>query len=286
LYKKKLFITIFFCVSTSLFLQAQILQLPARSTNAIKGKQFAAFISSLTRDEREAVIYSQFIGGNVPEFLRKLVTVEDSMFINGTLHKVTYFVTMDYLSLGANDDYLLMPMTPLLAQKIANALGCSLPTKKMVDRIYSSADLKLRPQPIAPSAAMITVMVFTHHNDSVQTLRKQMLTQFPLSKLIGGTKKDVIISNSIYNNLKPNVSKPVVIYGWHKLNGNPIQPVYNGHEETYADYSHGIRLVKDSIIVDGESKRIIDVLSDPNLCYLISDEGVISNPKYFLKQKR
>lgn len=130
----------------------------------------------------------------------------------------------------------------------------------MVDQIYTSAPCKLRPQPIPPSAEMITVPVFAQHNDSVKTLRFPVIPEYPPGTLVGGTNKDVIISNYIYQNLKTNVPMPVVIYGWHQLNGVPIQPVYNGHSETYADYSHGIRLVLDSAIVDGnfiQTKKMI-----------------------------
>ena len=104
--------------------------------------------------------------------------------------------------------------------------------------------------------------------------------RWPLGSLVGGHKKDVIISNRIYTNLKPTVPKPVVIYGWHQTNGTPIQPVYNGHEETYADYSHGIRLVRDSMIVDGDCHDCKVLLKDPDLSALLSDEGVILRPGY------
>ncbi|MFH0991594.1 MAG: hypothetical protein V1799_16430 [bacterium] len=63
---------------------------------------------------------------------------------------------------------ILAPMTPLLAQRLCAALHCSLPTKKMVDDIYRAAPVKLAPQPIPPSGAMITVPVFAAHNDSVR----------------------------------------------------------------------------------------------------------------------
>ena len=174
-------------------------------------------------------------------------------------------------------------MTPLLAQRICNALNCTMPTKKMVDQIYSTAPCKLRPQPIPPSPAMITVPVFAQHNDSVMSIRLPVLPQYPFGTLVGGTKKDVIISNKIYQNLNPNVPKPVVIYGWHQLNGIPIQPVYNGHEETYADYSHGIRLVLDSVLVDETPTTFTQLLANPDLCILVSDEGTILKPYYTLE---
>jgi imidazoleglycerol phosphate synthase glutamine amidotransferase subunit HisH len=76
------------------------------------------------------------------------------------------------------------------------------------------------------------------------------------------------------------VSKPVVTYGWHQLNGSPIQPLYNGHGETYADYSHGIRLVQNAAELDGAPTTVGAVLTDNALSVLLSDEGVIARPRY------
>ena len=72
----------------------------------------------------------------------------------------------------------------------------------------------------------------------------------------------------------------VAIYGWHQLNGQPIQPLYLGHVDFYVDYSHGIRLVRQQMLVDGVDVPVTDVLSDPNLHVLLSDEGVVTNPSY------
>ena len=255
---------------------AQILPLPPRPPGAPTGRAFAASVSSLSRDAREEAIFQQIAAGNVPAFMRNLVPIT----VTATSHTLVYYVIPDYLAVGPDEDYFLMPMSPLLAQRIADTTRCSLPTKKMVDQIYQAASLKLAPKPIPPSAAMITIPVFAQHNDSVWQQRQPVLGQFPLGTLVGGDKKDVIISNSIYTNLKPTVPKPVVIYGWHQLNGVPIQPVYNGHEETYADYSHGIRLVQRALTLDGSPADIVAILKDPALCGLISDEGTIAVPRY------
>jgi hypothetical protein len=168
-------------------------------------------------------------------------------------------------------------MTPTLAQRIANKLQCNLPTKKMVDGIYATAAVKLRPQPIPPSGAMITVPVFKQHNDSVWQLRKEQLSGHPLGALVGGHKKDVVVTNKINN---PTPTGKVAIYGWHQLNGVPIQPLYTGHGDTYADYSHGIRLVQLAMKVDGVDKTVTEVLNDPNLAGLLSDEGLIPIARY------
>jgi hypothetical protein len=71
-----------------------------------------------------------------------------------------------------------------------------------------------------------------------------------------------------------------VIYGWHYQNGTPIQPLYSGHSETYADYSHGIRLVQDSITINGQPASIKSILQNDSLYILFSDEGRIPQPYY------
>ena len=275
--KKK--IVIFFIFINSIIF-SQNLQIPPRLSNALKGSDVVKLISPMSRDDRENEILKQVSSGNVPEFFRKFYQITITMTLNSVEHTINYFVSGEYLLVGSDDDYFLIPLSPIYAQRIADLLNCTMPSRKMVNDIYQNASVKLRPQPIAPSSAMITVPVFKDHNDSVLILRTEKLAQFPLGSLVGGHKKDVIISNLIYNNLKANVPKPVVIYGWHQLNGTPIQPAYNGHEETYADYSHGIRLVQTNVIVDGVPRKINDIFMDPTLSQLISDEGVISNPKY------
>jgi hypothetical protein len=274
-------VIVFFCSPfTQHVLNAQTLNLPPRPSGAMGGDAFAASVSALTRDQREEQIFGQVMSGNVPEFLRQLIPMTSTATLGGTPRVARWYVTPEYVAIGSNDDYFLMPMSPLLAQRIADATGCSLPTRKMVDAIYVAASVKVAPIPIPPSGAMITVPVFKQHNDTLRIQRAPLLAAHPLGELVAGHKKDVVISNAITTNLKPAVPKPVVIYGWHQLNGVPIQPLYNGHEQTYADYSHGIRLVQRAVILDSAVVMIDDILRDPVLWALFSDEGVLANPRY------
>ena len=100
----------------------------------------------------------------------------------------------DYLAIGSDDDYFLTPLSPYTAQAIADLLGCSLPTTKVVDDIYASATVKLTPAPIPPSPAMTTVPVFLQHNATVLAQRKQK----PSDGLVAGHKKDVVIANKVF----------------------------------------------------------------------------------------
>jgi len=244
------------------------------------GSAVADALDTLSQSGREERLYQEIHSGNIPQFLRTFVPITSRATIEGNEHVLVWHVLPDYLAVGSDDDYFLMPMTPSLAQLLADTLGCTLPTRQMVDAIYTHATLKLSPKPIPPSPAMTTVAVFWQHNDSIRIQRKTMLAQHPLGVLVAGHKKDVIISNAIVSGLKPSVPKPVVIYGWHRPDGIPIQPLYNGHGEKYADYSHGIRLVKKMMVLDGQPVSAESILADEELCILLSDEGVILRPRY------
>lgn len=263
----------------SLLLPAQSLKLPPRPLSAPSGTQLYSIVASLSRQDREDSILGHILSGNVPRFLRTFDTITVSKTIDRTTYSLQYFVSPDYVAVGSDDDYFLMPMTPILAQKIADHLNCMLPTRVMVDQIYAHAQVKLRPQPIPPDADMDKVPRFWQHNDSVRTLRTPLLETYPLGALVAGTKKDLVVDERIYSHLKPKVPKPVVIYGWHQLDGVPIQPVYNGHGETYADYSHGVRLIQKSAKINGAEISLIDIVMDPAYSSLVADT-VLVQPYY------
>jgi hypothetical protein len=250
-------------------LRAEMLDLPPRSGAAPKGSEFARSIAALPLREREERILHEVLAGNVPPFLRRLVPVT----VAAAGEEATYHVAPDYLAVGADDDYILMPLGPFTAQAIADRLGCTLPTPKMVDDIYASAAVKLTPAPIAPSPAMTTVPVFVQHNAMVRTQRAPLGK--PLGLLAAGHKKDVVIARRVFES-----PGKVGIYGWHRPDGTPIQPLYTGHTAAHVDYSHGIRLVLRRMTVGGIPKTVDEVLADPRLAPLLSNEGVLRQTRY------
>ncbi len=280
-YNMKIFnLIIIFCfiITTNTFkAESQTLNLPPRINNAPNGTQIITILTPLSLTAREDTIFNQIIKGNVPDFLRNLVEVTSVVNISGTNHTVLFYVIPDYLAIGCDSDYFFCPMTPLLAQRIADHIGYSLPTRKMVNDIWQAATVKMSPQSIPPSAQMTTVPIFAKHDSMVWTQRQPLLITHPLGELVAGDKKDVVISNLIYGNPAPG---RVAIYGWHYQNGTPIQPLYIGHEETYADYSHGIRLVQNEIFVDDCITTIQNILQSTTLNTLLSDEGTILIPRY------
>ena len=92
-----------------------------------------------------------------------------------------------------------------------------------------------------------------------------------------GHKKDVVLSAT----LPANPGK-VAIYGWHRPDGQPIQPLSTVLRDSWVGYNHGIRLVDRGILVDGSARDLADVLRDPELAPLLSDDGVMADARYSL----
>lgn len=255
-----------------------LLQIPLRSAEAPDGSEFARQITGLSIEEREEAVIREILSGNVPSFSRTLKAIRIQETLNSTNYEIVIFVACEYLAIGSDHNYLYMPMTPSTAQDLADSLECSLPTKKLVDIIYERADNSLRPQPIPPSNAMTTVPVFQQHTDSIrhQYLKKGKVRS--ADKIVAGHKKDIILSNKIYD--PDRSSGCVVIYGWHQAKNQAIQPVYNGHADWYADYSHGVRLIFKTALLNGKQVNLEEILKDAEMSYLLNREGVIEIPYY------
>lgn len=236
---------------------------PDRSPAALTGSQFYKQAAGYTWQQRDSLAVQEMLAGNFPSFMKKFVPVEirtvDS--ITGKTIYATCFVSPDYLSVGSDDDWARINITPMAAQIIADSLGCFLPTRKMVNDIYKAAKLKLDPVPMY--AFRDSTPTMWHHHLIIEGQRKGR------TGLIAGIKKDVVISGRISSDPKPN---RVAIYGWHKTDGNPIQPLYTGHVNWYVDYSHGIRLVYRKMKVQGRWMDYMDILKDPVLKRLLCDE--------------
>lgn len=249
------------------------LNLPQRPANAPSGSEFLASVASLSRPEREEAIQKQILSGNVPEHLRELKAIElQAQGSQGEKLQATAYVTPDYLAIGSADDYALVPMSPITAQAIADATQTTLPTRKLVDKIYQQAEVQLSPSPQKPGPQMMSTPYYQRHDNTIKQQRIQAGAQ--AGELIAGHKKDVVITNRLDH--KP---QSVAIYGWHQRNGKNIQALSTLHVNTYADYSHGVRLVGPTVTINGESHPTQEVLRHPEWASLLSDEGVIRNPR-------
>ncbi|MCL5778694.1 hypothetical protein M1105_17080 [Limibaculum sp. FT325] len=228
--------------------------------------------TSLAGSQRDSVIVEAVLGGNVPQFLRRLVPVT----LEGTTRddrdvRITICVTPDYLAVGDDTDFVRTPVGLPAALRIAGALDFMLPTPRMVDAIYAAASVRLPPRPMEPTAAMTSTRYFVEHNAEVD--RQRTASGQPLGALTAGHKKDVVLSRRL-----AKAHGKVAIYGWHRPNGRPIQPLSTVHGAQYADYSHGIRLVAATAQVNGVPRPLAEVLADPDLAGIVSGEGPIERP--------
>jgi hypothetical protein len=244
-------------------------EIPPRSPSAMTGSEFATLASSMDRSVREQAILSELESGNMPAFLRRLkpVTLQHTLE-SGKVATVTIFVTPDYLAIGSDDDFLRIPMALPTAVEVAARFGFVLPTTKMVDAIFEQSELQLPPEPMPAGPQMRTTAYYREHN---RLINKQCSAcSFQLGTLVSGHKKDVVLSDRLNR-----CARRVAIYGWHRGAGAPIQPLSTIHGAEYADYSHGIRLVSDTVLLDGKPCSIYSILGNGTLASLLSNEGVI-----------
>jgi len=246
----------------------------------ITGSDFALkFLKSSQNAWEEGAVQAALSGDVVPWPM-----VEVPLSVPGTAttqgHTGSVFVASDVFSVGTRDNFLRLPLAPIAAQRIANILGgFLLPTRKLSQDIYNSSSVKVAPLPLQNKGPNLPQYV--NHNQQVQA-QIDAAGGKP-GQLIGGHKKDVVI----WANLRPG---KVGIFGWFKLDGQPanvvpenktrIQPLFDGHDDHYADYSHGIRFVSPDMTLDGKTVKLEDVLKDSKLAGLVSDEGPLKTVRY------
>lgn len=241
----------------------------SQNPSKASGSKFAHQIEGKSEVDREAAIREELLAGNVPEFLTHFTPVTlRGKSKQGELVEITICVSPDYLAVGSDKDFLRVPMGLDTAVQVASANGFVLPTRKMVDAIYRQSETHLSPQPMTPGAAMSSTDYYVRHNRGIDKQRET--AGKPLGALTAGHKKDLVLTNRL--RAKPG---RVAIYGWHRTNGKPIQPVSTVHGARYADYSHGVRLVSKVAYVDGKETPITDILENPQLASILNDEGTI-----------
>jgi len=244
--------------------------IPARSATALTGSDLAGRLGGLNEDAREELIRSELLAGNIPEFLRRLRPVElQSNLPNSETTRIVLCVMPDYLALGTDRDYVLIPMRLQTALAVAARYGFTLPTPAMVDAIYAQSAIHLAPQPLPASPAMRSTAYYLNHDALVRSQRID--ADAVPGVLISGDKKDLVLTSRLWKNLER-----VAIYGWHTLDGHPIQPLSTVHGWHYVDYSHGVRLVSTQILINDKPEDLFAALRNSMSASLLSYEGEIA----------
>lgn len=241
--------------------------IPARAAQARGASEFIASIASLGDHARDAAIRSELLAGNLPRFLRQgQPATLNAHRRDGRPVQLTLCVLSDYLGIGSDSDFLRVPMGLDSAIAVASRFDFMLPTRRIVDLIYRAATVHLLPQPLPPGDRMRSTAYLQQHEALVA---QQQATQSATpGALTAGHKKDLVLSERLWQ--QPG---RVAIYGWQRADGTPIQTLSTVHGARYADYSHGVRLVSQTMFVDGQPARLLDVLADAQLGPLLSDEG-------------
>lgn len=247
--------------------QALAADIPERSLSAKPATDVLQMLVGVDDDKREAIIRDEMIAGNVPQFMRTPAPVVVRPQ-SGSGATVTLCVLPDYLSIGSETDFVIVPMQLKTALAVARRYGFVLPTPTIVDAIYEQAGVHLTPQPLPAGEQMRSTNYFWRHNELLSAQRATFGE--PLGMLIAGHKKDLVITNRLWDHLDR-----VAIYGWHRTDRHPIQPLSTVHGERYADYSHGVRLVSQTAYVDGRATPLLQLLEDPQRSASLSNEGPI-----------
>lgn len=247
--------------------EASAHSIPARAAQAPGGNEFIASVAALGDHERDAAIRRELLSGNLPGFLRRVLPTNLSARLDdGRNVRITLCVLPDYLGLGSDTDFVIVPMGLDSALTVASKFDFMLPTRRIVDLIYRTAEVHLLPQPLPASDRMRSTAYLQQH-DALVAQQRAALGAVP-GALTAGHKKDLVLSERLWQH-----AGRVAIYGWQRADGTPIQTLSTVHGEHYADYSHGVRLVSQTVFVDGRPARLLDVLADAQLGPLLSDEG-------------
>ena len=202
-------------------------------------------------------------------------------------HTGTVFVAQDALQLGEPGDCIRVNVTPATAQRIADQLGCILPTTKLLDDCYRQATAKAEPQ-LQPSDGIKRVAsgYSPSMDDTAAMLRHDRAVTDALSKqqgLVCNVGKHWVLSNRLLQQSTTDPLGTACNYGWFTKTAPyrtasgllAWQTLGAAHNRAHVDYSQVVQLVQQSMVVDGVTRSIFEVGADPELAGIISDEGVL-----------
>lgn len=190
---------------------------------------------------------------------------------NGHVAKIC--VTADALRIGTEDS-VRVSVNARTAQEIADHFGCYLPTTKICDLCWGQAVVHLEPCLFGEPRSATSRMLDYH-----QAVEKKVAGRSGLIEVVG---KHWVITNKL-------LSSPgrVANYGFYSAKAPNVsasgermwQTLGLAHNASHVDYSQVVRLVSDTVVVDGRSMRFAEVATDPELAGLVSSEGVLKTLK-------
>lgn len=223
------------------------------------GSQFLETLRGMTEEQRDDAIFREVSRGNIPDFLRPENFYELAVYgtVNGQDVEIRVQVAIDYLAVGTNDDYVRVPVSPLLAQRIADQFGYILPSEKVVRELDSES--RATRQDIAflaaPDAAQLVIDPETHrqvfekwNHKKYGAYEGRWMRSIEFIQQIDMLADEQILQRHLRGGIRAGQSKDM-IYHPEAQRGSTVcifhpraQGVnYVSHPDTYWDYSHGAR---------------------------------------------
>ena len=239
----------------------------------MRGSEFLKALPESPAKREEAIVSAVRAGHVAPIDWREVQSE-----IEG--HRAILWVSGDALRIGDADDSVRVSTTARSAQVIADLLGCILPTTRICDLIWEQATVRIPPcsqklPPDDPRPLMCSTRVLQHHERVEAKVGEG-------KGLLDNVGKYWVLSNR----LAEDPSK-VANYGWFDATGGArfasgprkrpgklrlFQPLGLAHGIDHVDYAQVLRLVRRWAMVDGVRRDLVEILKDPLLAALVSDE--------------
>jgi hypothetical protein len=247
-------------------------RIPERAPDALSGKEFMAkYKECKTPEEKTRLVMEQLAKGNVPPHYRTFETIT----VEKEGHRMQFRAAKHGFCFGTDSDYVEIPLDGPTSKAVADALGCTLPAKWHVDAIDAwgrqhgsyvrffgqqdfAGELGLDPK-VVHGDRMASPEFIEKRNEKVREWARQ--NGVSPDRLTFGDGKDVVLPEP---GVTPNGR--LEIYGGIDFTGHRVQGLSGGvHEAAYYDYSHRIRLIADTVTVDGREMRMEDAMKDPDI---------------------
>ncbi len=283
-----------------------------RPLSKLTGHEFIEKMKSMKPEEREKAIEEAITKENIPAFKDVEFKFKDA---SGKEHKAQFSITKDVIKVGVpgdpNNPQMRMPMTPITAERIAERFGCMLPTSDVIDHTLRDPGFIRVAMPISRDIGIPDVEVTVPERQSDGSI-KMVKKMAPDGKLMQDPAKYELHNEAINGAVslqdltglmtqsegKGLIGHKKVIVIGAGLNGGETKLNFHGglkpdlqnfyqnnglqHEWTYADYSHGVYLVKKEWVIDGEKKDVSWVIK--NYPGVVGKVGLSEDVNSYYKQ--
>lgn len=178
------------------------------------------------------------------------------------------------LALSQGGQRLVVSLSYNAQQGVASMLGARMLTSRISDEIWKQASTRLTPitRPWSQDGTMAKTSRMREQSAAVDA------AVAGASGLVANEGKDWVITKRFWS--EPAKRHNSANFGWYGAGSSKspgglqvIQSIGLAHDRQHVDYSQLCRFVRTEVLVDGAATSYRDVLTDPELAPLLSDEG-------------